>query len=128
MKYAYVNPKNLAEAAKISMDVEERIRDSSVCMQHVQWFYDKQFLVRNSRNDCELQPNGAVQHVPIELDAANVQGKNANTNNTRKQHDMLQSSVLHVGSYASFLIKAGTSYSQPSGKCLLIRAELHNAL
>ena len=44
-------PKNLTESAKIAIDVEERIKDSSFCVQHVQQFYDKQFLVRNGRND-----------------------------------------------------------------------------
>ena len=74
-------PKNLTEAAKVAMDVEERIRDNLFRVQHVHRFYDKQFPARYGRNDRALQPNRAVQHVPMELDAANVQGKKANNNN-----------------------------------------------
>ena len=66
------------------MDVEERIRDNPFRVQHVHRFYDKQFPAQNGRNDRALQPNHAVQHVPMELDAANVQGKKANNNNIRK--------------------------------------------
>ena len=84
------------------MDVEERIQDSSFCVQHVQQFYDKQFPARNGRNDRALQPNRAVQHVPMELDAANLQSKKANTNNTRKQHDMSQVKCFACGQFGHY--------------------------
>lgn len=95
-------PKNLTEAAKVAMDVEERIRDNPFCVQHVHRFYDKQFPARNGRNDRALQPNRAVQHVPMELDAANLQGKKANTNNTRKQHDMSQVKCFACGQFGHY--------------------------
>ena len=84
------------------MDVEERIRDSPFRVQHVQRFYDKQFPARNGRNDRALQPNRAVQHVPMELDAANLQSKKANTNNTRKQHDMSQVKCFACGQFGHY--------------------------
>ena len=38
-------PKNLTETEKIAMDIEDGIRDSPFCVQHVQQFCDKQFPV-----------------------------------------------------------------------------------
>ena len=84
------------------MDDEERIRDCPFCMHYVQQFYGKQFPAWNGRNDRALQPNRAVQHVPMELDAANVQGKKANTNNTRNHHDMLQVKCFACGQFGHY--------------------------